>query len=431
MKFFKSENQAIKETLYFGEHKSGLGVFVVPKPGFSKKYAIFGARIGSVDNTFIPNGGKEPITVPDGIAHFLEHKMFEQPDGTNAFDKFSQNGADANAFTSFTSTCYLFSCTANFENNLEHLLSYVQSPYFTDENVKKEQGIIGQEIRMYDDDGEWRVMFNLLTALYHNSAVKIDIAGTVESIANINKDTLYNCYRTFYDPSNMVLCVCGDVDPKTVGRIVDKVIRPERTGTQAVSIYPDEPETVAKPLVEQHLSVAMPLFQLGFKDKSGYAGEELLKHEIAARILLRTIAGKSGALYSALYKEGLINEAFSYDFMYEPQFSCVLMGGESKDPVLASEKIRAFIDQIEEITPEEFERAKKALRGGYLRAYNDVNAVADMLCRSLLKGVDAFTYLSVLDSVSPGFVNQKLHTLFQNDAACALSVVYPKEEGDA
>lgn len=165
MKFNKVENKAIGETLYFGTHESGLGIFVVPKKNFSKKYAIIGAKIGSVDNTFIPNGENEQITVPDGIAHFLEHKMFEMSDGSDAFAKFSEYGANANAFTSFTNTCYLFSCTDNFYESFEHLLNYVKSPYFTDANVEKEKGIIGQEIKMYDDDGEWRVMFNLLRAV--------------------------------------------------------------------------------------------------------------------------------------------------------------------------------------------------------------------------------------------------------------------------
>ncbi len=332
MKFNKVENKAIGETLYFGTHESGLGIFVVPKKNFSKKYAIIGAKIGSVDNTFIPNGENEQITVPDGIAHFLEHKMFEMSDGSDAFAKFSEYGANANAFTSFTNTCYLFSCTDNFYESFEHLLNYVKSPYFTDANVEKEKGIIGQEIKMYDDDGEWRVMFNLLRALYKDLPVRIDIAGTAESISHITPDTLYKCYNTFYDPSNMILCVAGDVDENKVLEITDKIMGDKITGTKARGIYPDEQENVFQKEIEQKLSVSSPIFDIGFKDSGKYTGDEILKNEIAVKIILSSVASKSSDLYERLYNDGLINDEFSYDYMYEEQYACAIIGGESKEP---------------------------------------------------------------------------------------------------
>ncbi|MDY5627137.1 MAG: pitrilysin family protein, partial [Clostridia bacterium] len=317
MKFNKIENKSIGETLYFGTHESGLGIFVVPKKDFSKKYAIIGAKIGSIDNTFIPNGEKDLITVPDGIAHFLEHKMFEMSDGSDAFAKFSKYGANANAFTSFTNTCYLFSCTDNFYESFEHLLNYVKSPYFTDANVEKEKGIIGQEIRMYDDDGEWRVMFNLLSALYKDFPVRIDIAGTIESISHIQPDVLYKCYNTFYDPSNMVLCVAGDVDEENVLKITDKIMGDKITGSKAKSVYPSEQESVFKKKIEQKLSVSAPIFDIGFKDTDKMSGNDILKNEIAVKIILSSVASKSSDLYERLYNDGLINDEFSYDYMYE------------------------------------------------------------------------------------------------------------------
>ena len=428
MKFNKYTNDNINETLFYGEHESGLGVFVIPKKNFSKKYAILGARIGSIDNTFIPNGENEVITVPDGIAHFLEHKMFEMSDGSNAFDKFSVYGANANAFTSFTNTCYLFSCTDNFYESFEHLLNYVKSPYFTDENVEKEKGIIGQEIRMYDDDGEWRVMFNLLMALYKNCPVRIDIAGTVESIAKIYPDTLYKCYNTFYDPSNMVLCVAGDVDENKINEIIDKIMGKKITGSKAKSIYPDEPKEVYQKEITQNLSVAMPLFNIGFKDNDLSVGDDILKNEIAIKIILCAIASKSSDLYESLYNEGLINDEFSYDYMYEENFACALMGGESEKPDLVYKKICEYLDKKDEITQEEFARIKKAIWGNYIKIFNDVEAISSALIRNVLKGVNWFDFAKIFDTVTFDFVNEKYKKLFKDDSLRAISKVFPTEE---
>lgn len=426
MEFSKIYNNDINETVYFAEHASGVGVFIISKKNFSKKYAIIGANIGSVNNTFIPLGENEPTKVPDGVAHFLEHKMFEQSDGTNAFDKFAQYGANANAFTSFTNTCYLFSCTDNFNECFSHLLSYVADPYFTEENVSKEMGIIGQEIRMYDDDGSWRVMFNLLEAMYEKCPVNVDIAGTVESISHITKDTLYKCYNTFYNPSNMVICVCGDVDIEKTGEIIDKVMPDKKTGTKAKSIFPEEGESVFKKSITQNLSVAMPLFNIGYKDKCGYGGDELLKNEIAAEILLMSVAGKSSDLYSSLYEEGLINEEFSYDLMYENAFSCVMIGGESKNPELVCEKISDYIAKKGKISEDEFLRAKKVIWGDYVRTFNNVEKTAQMFLRNTLKGINTLNFKEIFDETDIDFVNQKYKELFAENKK-AVSTVYPSE----
>ena len=191
------------ESVYYGTHSSGLGIYIIPKKDYTQNYAIFGTRYGSVDSKFVVPGETELTEVPDGIAHYLEHKMFDQPDGSNVFDKFSKYGANANAFTSFNMTAYLFNATSHVEENLATLLDYVQSPYYTPETVQKEQGIIGQEINMYDDNGGWKVFFNFLGCLYQNHPVKKEIAGTIESISHITADYLYKCYNTFYNLSNM------------------------------------------------------------------------------------------------------------------------------------------------------------------------------------------------------------------------------------
>lgn len=425
MKFNKIENKSIGETLYFGTHESGLGIFVVPKKDFSKKYAIIGAKIGSIDNTFIPNGEKDLITVPDGIAHFLEHKMFEMSDGSDAFAKFSKYGANANAFTSFTNTCYLFSCTDNFYESFEHLLNYVKSPYFTDANVEKEKGIIGQEIRMYDDDGEWRVMFNLLSALYKDFPVRIDIAGTIESISHIQPDVLYKCYNTFYDPSNMVLCVAGDVDEEKVLKITDKIMGDKITGSKAKSVYPSEQESVFKKKIEQKLSVSAPLFDIGFKDTDKMSGNDILKNEIAVKIILSSVASKSSDLYERLYNDGLINDEFSYDYMYEEEYACAIIGGESKEPETVYNEVIKYFKEKGRIDADEFDRAKKSIWGAYLRTFNDVEGICSLMVRNVLKGVNWFDFSSIFDSVTLSFVNEKYTKLFCDDEKQALSIVYP------
>ncbi len=425
MNFNKYTNEHINETLYYGEHESGLGVFVVPKKDFNKKYAIIGAKIGSIDNTFIPNGENDLITVPDGIAHFLEHKMFEMSDGSNAFDKFSVYGANANAFTSFTNTCYLFSCTDNFYQSFEHLLDYVKAPYFTEENVEKEKGIIGQEIRMYDDDGEWRVMFNLLMALYKNNPVRIDIAGDIESISKITPETLYKCYNTFYDPSNMVLCVAGDVDESKIKEIVDKIMGNKITGSKAKSIYPDEPFDVCQKEIVQNLSVSMPLFNIGFKDNNLSKGDDILKNEIAVKIILSTLASKSSDLYENLYDEGLINDEFSYDYMYEENFACAIIGGESDEPDEVYQRICDYIGKKEKIEKDEFERCKKAIWGNYIKIFNDVEAICSSFIRNILKGVNWFEFAKIFDLVTLDFVNEKYKKLFKDDRVRAISKVFP------
>lgn len=425
MKFNKIENKSIGETLYFGTHESGLGIFVVPKKNFSKKYAIIGAKIGSIDNTFIPNGEKDLITVPDGIAHFLEHKMFEMSDGSDAFAKFSKYGANANAFTSFTNTCYLFSCTDNFYESFEHLLNYVKSPYFTDANVEKEKGIIGQEIRMYDDDGEWRVMFNLLSALYKDFPVRIDIAGTIESISHIQPDVLYKCYNTFYDPSNMVLCVAGDVDEEKVLEITDKIMGDKITGSKAKSVYPSEQESVFKKKIEQKLSVSAPLFDIGFKDTDKMSGNDILKNEIAVKIILSSVASKSSDLYERLYNDGLINDEFSYDYMYEEEYACAIIGGESKEPETVYNEVIKYFKEKGRIDADEFDRAKKSIWGAYLRTFNDVEGICSSMVRNALKGVNWFDFSSIFDSVTLSFVNEKYTKLFCDDEKQALSIVYP------
>ena len=426
MEFVKIYNEQLNETVYSGVHSSGLGVFVIPKKGFSKKYAVLGTKFGSVNNTFIPLGEGESITVPDGVAHFLEHKMFEQSDGTNAFDKFSLYGANANAYTSFTCTCYLFACTEKFNESLIHLMEYVNDPYFTEENVAKEQGIIGQEIRMYDDEGSWQVSINLLKALYHNNPVRIDIAGTVESINQITKDTLYKCYNTYYNPSNMVLTVCGDVEPCEIFDLVEKNMRTDKLSGEVKSFFPNEPKEVCQKYIETKSSVAMPLFSIGFKDNFLCKGDEMLKREIAINIICKLIAGKSSELYTSMYMDGLVNDEFGFDIMTEQEFSCASICGESEKPMLVFDKIKEKIKEYKQkgFDKEDFERIKKSYLGRFLRSFNDVEEIAGMVERNILNGVNIFNFVDVIKEVDMEYLTRVFNEVFTDDTM-AISIVWP------
>lgn len=350
------------DTYYAATHETGLRIFVYPKEGYASTYAIFGTAYGSVDTTFRRSDEEELHTVPEGIAHFLEHKLFESEDG-DAFSRYAKTGANANAYTSFDKTCYLFSCTENFSDSLEILLDFVQSPYFTAQTVQKEQGIIGQEIRMYDDDPEWRVMFNLLGALYHNNPVKIDIAGTVDSISKITDKLLYQCYRTFYSLNNMVLCVVGKVEPQEVFDLADRMLKPGED-FKVIKSFPMEPRPVVKDYVEQRFPISVPMFQLGFKEEAP-AGRRSAKELADTQILLEILASEASPLYRRLLDAGLINSTFSYEYFELPGCASVLFGGESSDPKKVAEEINKEIASLREngIAQDDFERARRAVYG--------------------------------------------------------------------
>ncbi|MBR0360512.1 MAG: insulinase family protein, partial [Clostridia bacterium] len=404
LNFVKQENLYTGEVLYSAKHESGLGVYIIPKEEYSGTYAIFGTRYGSVDSEFVVPGESEPITVPDGIAHYLEHKMFDQPDGSNVFDKFSKYGGNANAFTSFNITAYLVSSTANFEENLEALLDYVQSPYYTDETVAKEQGIIGQEIRMYDDNPGWKLFFNFINCLYNEHPVKKEIAGTVESISKITADYLYKCYNTFYNLSNMSLVITGKVDIESASKVIEAGIKNNEPFTEPIKkIYPREPEKVAKPYVEKAMAIASPMFMMGFKDNDvNLSGNELLKKDIEIRILMRMLFAKGSDIYKKLYNESLINSTFSLDYTLQPDYGFTSLDGESKDPQKVYDTIIEELDKVRKngLCEADYERAKKVIWGRYVRTHNDIEDLATTFMQYLFMGVDYFNYYDVYNSVT-------------------------------
>ncbi len=420
------EYKNIDETMHTYEHKSGLKCFVIPKKGYSKKFATFATHYGSINNEFIVPGESDVTRVPDGIAHFLEHKLFEQKDGS-VMEKFSKLGSNPNAYTSFAQTAYLFSCTDKFDENLHLLLNYVQNPYITEESVEKEKDIIGQEIRMYDDNANWRVFFNLLGAFYEKNPVRIDIAGSIESIGKINKDILYKCYNTFYHPSNMIIVVVGDVDASKVFEQIDQSISVSSCKAEIERIFPDESDKINKSYVEQKLAVSMPLFQMGYKD-TGFCskGIECLMRETSVKILLEMIMGRSSKLYNELYNEGLINSSFEFDYSIEENYAYSAFGGESKDPLKVKERMLEEITSLQQkgLNRETYERIRRAHKGRNVKQLNSVERIAHNFVSVYFKGTNMFDYMEVYDKISFEYANKVFKEHFTADKL-AMSVIKP------
>ena len=423
MEIKKLTNEKLGETVYCAKHSSGLEIRVLPKEGYTSAYAVFGVKYGSID-TAVKNENGEFETIPEGTAHFLEHKLFESED-LNAFERFAKTGASANAYTSFEKTAYLFKGSENIRESLEILLDFVQNPYFTQQTVEKEQGIIGQEIRMYQDLPDWQVMFNLLKALYSDHPVRIDIAGTQESIAKIDADLLYRLYKNFYNPANMVLSVVGGIEPQEVFDIVDRCIKPS-DGKAAERKFVRESPLPIKNYVEEKLSVAEKQFLLGFKED---LSEPLLslEDEIASQVMVEAIAGKSSPLFKKLLDEELIDMGFGGDVFNGFGFSCVMFGGTSADPEKACEIIKAEINRCksEGVDPAAFERAKRKFYGRYVMSYNDIDDTANLMMNLHFNGYEPFEELAVCRNLNLEKVQQRLEVL--KEEASALSVIRPIE----
>lgn len=415
-------NELLNEKYYDIDHPSGLKILVMPKENYSSTYAIFATKYGSIDTMIQMDDGtfKE---IPEGTAHFLEHKLFESED-LDAFERFAKTGASANAYTSFDRTGYLFSCSANFKKNLEILLDFVQNPYFTQATVEKEQGIIGQEIDMYKDAPDWEVMFNCLRTMYHNLPVRIDIAGTQESIAQITAKTLYGCYDNFYNLHNMVLAVAGNVSVDEVIEVADKALKPVE-GKMAQRKVIDEPKEVLDSYVEEKLSVATPQFMFGFKE-SWDTPERTTKEEISMEILLDMISGQSSELYKRLFDGKLINSSFGFEYFTGFGYSCVLFAGESNDPKSVSEEIVKEIKKFRETGFDKtaFDRTKKKLYGRMIMGMNDVEGLANNMAVSFFAGENIFTDFEIFKTVTLDDINDIFKkTLDENYSV--LSVIKP------
>ena len=407
MELQKISGGSVGDFYYTGAHPSGLRVFLYPKEKSSTTYAIFSTKYGSIDSCFQRSDEPAPETVPEGIAHYLEHKLFESEDG-DAFQRYAETGASANAYTSFENTSYLFSCTDRLYDSLEILLDFVQSPYFTEETVRKEQGIIGQEIKMYDDDPQWRVMFNYLRAMYHAHPIRQDIAGTVESIAQITPDHLYRCYRTFYNLHNMAFVLAGSFDVDRVCQLLDQMLKPSDPVTVR-RVFPEEPATVARPRVEEALSVALPLFQFGYKlPGTAPRGEKDLA---AAEVLLEVLASEASPLFRRLLDSGLVNESsFASEFFEGEGYATLMFGGESNDPEAVAAAITEELLRLrkEGIDPAAFERSRRSLYGQNLAALNSTASIANAILSLTFKGRELFSYIHALAGITVADVEQFL-----------------------
>lgn len=423
------KNDRTGEQYTYVKHPTGLDIYIWKMEDYSTTHALFGTKYGSINTKFKTKDEADFITVPNGIAHYLEHKLFENED-CDVFSLYAKTGASANAYTSFDKTCYLFSCTDNVYDSLEILLSFVQNPYFTEETVRKEQGIIGQEIRMYDDNAGWRVFFNMLQGMYHNHPVKIDIAGTVESIAQINADLLYKCYYTFYNLNNMVLSVAGNVDEDKVLEICDKLLK-QGGNPELETAFEDEPETVCKKEVVQKLEISMPMFNIGFKAKPE-KGLDALRAEIETNFVLSLLADESSALYKRLYDEGLINSSFSSEVFSGDGYCCSIFGGESRNPRLVRDKL---IEEIERCKREGFDETrfnniKKAYYGALIRDLNDAEAIATNMLNAGMEKLSAFDAVETVAAVAFEDMAKRLDKQFDTKNV-TISIIEPlggKEE---
>ena len=417
------ENSKVKEKLYVEKLENGLTIMIIPKKGIQKKYVIWGTNYGSNDSKFVVPGETEETEVPKGVAHFLEHKMFEQESGVNSLDTLTALGVEANAYTTNDHTAYLFECTENFYPALDELMDYVQHPYFTDENVEKEKGIIGQEIMMYDDYPEWKVYLNALEAMYHEHPVKLDITGTIETISHIDKEILYKCYNTFYNPSNMAMVVCGDFEPeKLLEEIKSRLVKKEANG-EIKRIYPEEAETIVQEKIEQNMDVSQPLFTIGIKDKVADNKEKVRKH-IAIEILLNMIIGKSSKLYKELYDEGLLFSVPSIDYEFSRGYAHILVTGQSPEPEKVYEKFKDTVSKMKEssIDIPEFNRIKKRIYGEYVKEYNDTADIARMFLADFFKEINSFDYLEEIPTINEQYLEQILKNVF-DDKKMVISVI--------
>jgi len=419
----------IGEQLFTKKAQNGLKIVVIPKKDYNKIFAMYSTHYGSIDSEFIVPGTGEHLRVPEGIAHFLEHKMFEMEYG-NVFDKFAELGASPNAFTSYNNTTYLFSATSHFKENLRLLLEFVETPYFTEQSVEKEKGIIIQELKMYEDEPEWQVLLNLLKCMYHNHPVRMDIGGTVESIQKIDVATLYKCYNTFYHPSNMILLVIGCIEPEEVFELVEDIEASKGLTPQEdiKRIYPEEPATVYKSTHIVNLDVNEPLFLTGFKDIDvGYDGKALLKKEITTEILMEILFGRSSELYERLYEEGLIDDRFSFGYEGHKDYGFCTIGGETKDPYkLHRELLESISYSIKKgIDIKDFERVKKKYVGEFIAGFNSLEFIATNFVAYYHKNINIFDYLKVLEEITLQDVTKRLNSFF-DFSRNATSVVMPK-----
>ena len=418
------ESSKVKEKVYIDKLENGLTVMVIPRKDISKKYIIWGTEFGSIDNNFMV--GDKEVKMPDGIAHYLEHKLFEQENGKNSLDVLSSLGVDANAYTTNNHTAYLYETTDNFYEALDEFMDYVQNPYFTDENVEKERGIIEQEIMMYDDYPDWKLYMNAIKCMYKDNPVNIDVAGTVQSIQEIDKEKLYTIYNAFYRPDNMALVVCGDFVVEDILQEIKNRIKANSNKEEIKRIYPTEQDNIVKTSEIAEMNISKPIFIVGYKDKSEV--ENPVKKDLAIECICNIIIGKSSNLYQKLYKQGLLSNEISYNYEYSKKYAHVLIQSTSNSPEKVAEEIEKEINYFIEhgFEESEFNRIKKKLYGEYVKEYNDVSYIGNNFLSNYFKGINPFEFLEECAVLDKAYVEQVLKEVFNKDKK-VLSIVKPNK----
>ncbi|AYU55092.1 EF-P 5-aminopentanol modification-associated protein YfmH [Staphylococcus debuckii] len=405
----KKYYELIDETVYENQMDNGLKLFIIPKKGFQKTFATYTTQFGSLDHKFKPLGSNEFVTVPDGVAHFLEHKLFEKEEG-DLFTEFAEDNAQVNAFTSFDRTSYLFSATSNVEKNILRLMEMVETPYFSEATVEKEKGIIAEEIKMYQEQPGYKLMFNTLRAMYADHPVRVDIAGSVESIYNITKDDLYLCYETFYHPSNMVMFVVGDVDPEQINTLVSEH-EAKRELTDQPEIVRDalaEPNEVQQQSVTEEMNIQIPRLMLGFKNVPPEASKEaFMKRDLEMTFFFEMVLGEETDFYQKLLNDDLIDDTFGYQFVMEPTYSFSLITSSTPDPGLLKQMLLDELkDKVGQLNDTEaFELLKKQFIGEFISSLNSPEYIANQYTKLYFEGVSLFNMLDIVDSITLESIN--------------------------
>ena len=402
-----TENKQIKEKLYTEKLDNGLVVMVFPKKT-RKKYIVWSTNFGSVDNKFYAPGEKDLTIVPDGIAHYLEHKLFEQENGKNSLDVLTSIGVDANAYTTNDHTAYLYECTENFDEALDEFMNYVQNPYFTDENVEKERGIIEQEIMMYDDYPEWKVYMNAMKAMYKDNEINIDVAGTIQTIAEIDKEKLYKIYNSFYRPDNMILVVVGNFAPEEILEKVKSKITMKSIDKETIRIYNEEQTEIVKQYVEQKMNISMPLVMMAYKDNDLKSNK--IKKDLAIDIIGDILFGKSSETFEKLYEEGKLISAPTIDYEFSKTYSHVMIQFQTDDIETVIEEITKKIEKvkIDGIFEEDFQRIKKKIYGEIVKDYNDVSNIATAIVSDYFKNINSLDYFNAINEIDKNYVEKVL-----------------------
>lgn len=417
-------NEKIDEKVYIDKMDNGLTIMFLPQKT-GKKYIVWATKFGSIDNKFKIND--EEYDMPDGIAHYLEHKMFEQESGRNSLDTLTAIGVEANAYTTSNHTAYMYECTDNFYEALDEFMNYVQNPYFTDENVEKEKGIIGQEIQMYDDSADWSLYLNAIKAMYKENEIRIDTAGTIETIAKIDKEKLYKNYYSFYRPDNMVIVVCGNFDKDEIfGEIKKRVVMKNRDEV-ITRIYNNEPKEIAEKKIVKHMDISMPEFIIGFKDNN--FEDNKVKKDIAVEIAYSVLFSKSTKFYEELYNEELIQTEPSLSYEFGDTFSHVLIQGLSKNIDKVTQKIEERIEEVKKngIDDEDFEIAKRATYGEMVRVFSDPQTTANNFVSNFVRGINIFDYFELFDTIDKEYVELVLNKVFDLDKE-VISIIDPIED---